>query len=631
MNIEVTTVSKTEQKLSQTASAIFVITQEDIAQSGATNIPDLLRMVPGMDVAQINANTWAISVRGFNQRFSDELLVLVDGRSVYTETFGGVFWDVLELPLEDIERIEVIRGPGGSVWGANAVNGVINILTKKASQTHGAMVVVGGGTVEQGFGTLQYGGRVGKNFDYRVFTKYLNEGHHPNFMGQNGGDGWHVLRGGFRTDSTLSPNDVLMVQGDVYTGREGVPTIMFPTITSPGLVPIEMLASLSGGFVQGQWMHRYGPHADTSLEMSFDRYERYDVLREKRGTFDVNFKHHFLLGNRQDMVWGFEYRRSLSTTNGTLTFSLVPANLTTQLFSSYVQDQVALLPNHLLLTIGTKLEHNDYTGFALMPTARLVWALNPHDTIWMAVSHAVQTPSEDDTHYRANLGPIPGPGGLPIVLSLVGNPNVQDGRLNSYETGYRAQLLKDLSVDLTGYYNDYKNQMTSELGTTFLEATPPPPHLVLPLIDENLMHGETHGFEIAANWLPMRRWTLSPGYAFEQIHMHLAPTSQDTRSASEVQGGAPEQSAQLRSHVSIGHGLSWDASAYFVDRLSDPAVPAYTRIDTQLSWDFGEQARISFVGQNLAQDRHEEFVDYTGSARTTLVKRSAYVKLTERF
>ena len=276
MNIDVTSVSKKDQKLSQVASAIFVITQEDIRRSGATNIPDLLRMVPGMDVAQINANTWAISGRGLNAEFANELLVMVDGREIYTPTTGGVFWDVVDIPLEDIERIEVIRGPGGSVWGANAVNGVINILTKKAGETKGAMVVAGGGNLDQGFGTAQYGGSVGKNFDYRIYSKYLNQDHSPSLTGQDGGDGWHMLSGGFRTDGTLSSKDSLTIQGDMYTGNENNPTKILPSITSPGLIDADIPVALSGGFIQSIWNHTFSARSETTLMMSYADYERDD-------------------------------------------------------------------------------------------------------------------------------------------------------------------------------------------------------------------------------------------------------------------------------------------------------------------------------------------------------------------
>ena len=221
MNIQVTSVSKKGQKISRTAAAVFVITQEEIRRSGAINIPDLLRLTPGLNVAQINANLWAVSARGFNGEFSNKLLVLLDGRSVYLPTFSGVFWDILDVPLEDIERIEVIRGPGGTTWGANAVNGVINIISKKASATPGAMVVAGGGNLTQGFGTTQYGGKGGRSIDYRLFTKYSNQYHMPGTTGADGGDGWHTLRGGFRADSRISCRDDLMMEGDLYTGRIG--------------------------------------------------------------------------------------------------------------------------------------------------------------------------------------------------------------------------------------------------------------------------------------------------------------------------------------------------------------------------------------------------------------------------
>lgn len=304
MNIQVKSVSKKEQKLSRTASAVFVITQEDIRRSGATNIPDLLRMVPGLDVAQINANTWAVSARGLNGRFSNELLVLLDGRSLYTPTFGGVFWDVIDLPFEDIERIEVIRGPGASVWATSAVNGVINIITKTASDTPGAMVVAGGGTVDQGFGTVQYGGKIGSSTSYRAFTKYLNQDHFPDADGQSGGDGWNLARAGFRSDSVLSPKDNLTFEGDVYRGREGNPGVGLSSITAPPIPIVLREVNLGGGFLQTIWNHTLSDRSGTSLQMSYDEYERNDALGEVRGTFDIAFQHHLGWGSRQNFVWG---------------------------------------------------------------------------------------------------------------------------------------------------------------------------------------------------------------------------------------------------------------------------------------------------------------------------------------
>jgi iron complex outermembrane receptor protein len=631
MNIKVTSVSKTEQTLSRTASAIFVITAQDIRRSGATNIPDLLRMVPGMDVAQIGANTWAISARGLNGRFSNELLVLVDGRNVYTPTFGGVFWDVLDMPLEDIERIEVIRGPGATIWGANAVNGVINIITRKASVTPGGMVVVGGGNLDQGFGTVQYGGGLGKSTDYRVFAKYFNQNHMPGLNGQDGGDGWHLLRGGFRSDTRLSSSDTLMVQGDVYTGEEGNPGSFLPSITSSAPENNDVLVPLSGGFVQSVWNHTISARSDTTLAISFDGYKRNDVLMEERKTLGIDFQQHFAWGTRQDLVWGANYRNTDSDTDGGLGFSLNPADVNMQLFALFVQDEIALVPDKLYLTAGARLDHNYYTGFNLLPGAMVAWTPIPRHMLWAAISLANRTPAETDTASRLNFGGFTGPGGVPAVAALIGNPRFDDEVLTAYELGYRTTVLQHLSIDLASYYDDYSHQETTEPAAPFFENSPAPPHLVLPVTYENLMHGEAHGFEMALNWKATARWTLSPGYAFEQIHMHLAPASLDSGSVLDAEGSSPVHSVQLRSHLDLTRGLAWDASAYFVDRLRSGEIPSYTRLDTGFTWRWTERLSSSVVGQNLVKDRHLEFVDDSGSITSTLIKRSAYAKVTWRF
>jgi iron complex outermembrane recepter protein len=631
MNVKVTSVSKKEQKLSRTASAIFVITSEDIRRSGATNIPDLLRMAPGLDVAQIDANTWAISARGLNGRFSNELLVLVDGRNLYNLTFGGVLWDTLDLPLEDIERIEVIRGPGGTVWGANAVNGVINIITKKAAKTHGGMVVAGGGNLDQGFGTLQYGGGLGKSTDYRLYTKYLNQDHLPDLSGADGGDGWHLLQAGFRTDSSLSPKDTLTLQGKLYTGEEGSPTSFLPSVLSHGYQTLDRTVNLSGGFLQSAWNHVYSARSDTVFQISFDRYKRDDTITEERSLLAVDFQHHFAWGSRQDVVWGAGYNYTHSNTQGNFTVSLNPADLGMQLFSTFFQDEVALLPNKLYITIGAKLEHNLYTGFNLMPSARVSWTPRARHMFWAAVSQAERTPAESDAAVRANVGGFPGPGGTPVLLAFVGNPHFKNEGLIAYELGYRVELSTCLSMDLATYYSHYDHQQTTEPAAPFSEATPSPPHVVVPVTFQNLMHGEAHGLEMAVNWKATDRWTLSPGYAFERIHMHLDPASQDTGSVLDAEGTAPVHSAQLRSHLDLVHGIAWDASAYFVDRLRSGASPAYTRLDTGLTWRFTEGLAMSVVGQNLVKDRHLEFLDDSGIVRATLVKRSAYAKFTWQF
>jgi iron complex outermembrane receptor protein len=640
MNIRVTSVSKTEQKLSQTASAIFVITQDDIARSGARNIPDLLRMVPGVDVAQINASKWAISVRGFNKLFSNSVLVLVDGRSVYTESFGGVFWDQLDMPLEDIERIEVIRGPGGSVWGANAVNGVINIITKKASETKGARITGGGGTIGQAFGTIQYGGDLKQSTQYRAFMKYSNYGNLPNAVGQNGGDGWHSLLGGLRSDTAVTAHDSLMVQGNLFNVRESLPTAQLPSIFSPALVPVDISFNISGGFIQGMWKHSYSELSNSSLEISYDHYQRNDGLDDGRGTLDINFQDEYAGWTRQKFIWTAEFRRTNSYAPGNFTLSFVPPGLTTHLFSIAAQDEIAIVPDRLFLTGGIRAEHDHYTGWNVMPSVRAAWIPGRNQTVWAAISDSVRSPSQVDAGFRANLGSFTPPGGPLFLTSFIGNPKIDDERLIAYEFGYRTAVSDRVSFDLASYYNDYDHLIDYYIGTPYFESTPPPPHMVLPLTNDNAMRGETHGIEAWTSWKATDWWTLSPGYAFEAIHMH-GITNAGPLSVNLAEHSSPTHSAQLRSHVSLPHGLSWDVSAYFANSLVGyefidgsaipQKIPSYTRLDSQLSWRFLEGCRLSIVGQNLAQDHHVEFIDWTQSAGTNLVKRSAYLEFAARF
>jgi iron complex outermembrane receptor protein len=638
MNMEVTSVSKKEQRMSQVAAAIFVITQEDIRRSGATNIPDLLRMAPGVDVAQINGSTWAISARGFNAQYSNKLLVMIDGRIVYTPNFAGVYWDTLDLPLEDIERIEVIRGPGGSIWGANAVNGVISIFTKKAGDTRGGLIEAGAGTTEQGFATVQYGGKLSKSTDYRVYTKYFNREHILNLGGQSGADGWHMLRAGFRSDSRFSSKDTLTTEGNLYAGREGELGFFLPSVTSAGFVAIPEQINLGGGFLQSTWNHAYSDRSDSSLQASFTRYRRDDPLEpETRDTLDVDYQYHTAWGNRQDFVWGLGYHYTTDTINGSFTVSFNPPSRSLQVFNAFVQDEIALIPSHLYVTAGTKLEHNDYTGFEIIPSVRLTWTPSERHAFWSAVSRALRAPSRNDTNLVVNIGELPDPGGPPVLLRFLGNPKFKDERVLAYEMGYRTVIAERFSIDLAAYFNHYDGVQTTEPSAAFFESAPPPAHEVETLTYQNLMHGETHGVEITGNFRVTDRWTVSPGYALEQLHMHTDATSADLVTPLFIERGAPRHSAQLRSHMSLRRNLIWDASAYFVDRLSNQGpstqevIPAYTRLDTGLTWRLQERFSLSLVGQNLLKDHHVEFQDVFGSMQSGQIKRSAYAKLVWQF
>jgi iron complex outermembrane recepter protein len=638
MNMEVTSASKKEQKLSRVAAAIFVITQEDIRRSGATNIEDLFRMVPGLDVGEINGSTWAIGARGFNQQLSNKLLVMVDGRIVYTEAFGGVYWDTVDLPLGDIDRIEVIRGPGGSIWGANAVNGVISIFTKRAGETRGGLLEAMRGNIAQESGTAEFGDKIGKGTDFRVFAKYLNEAPMGDLSGQSGDDGWHMLRGGFRTDSKLTPKDTLTVEGNLYTEREGELAVYLPAITSPGLTTIPDEITSAGGFIQTNWKHEYSERSDSELQISFTHYTRDDPLEaEERSTLYVDYQHHFKWGKRQDVIWGAGIFYTNGQINGTLTVFFSPPAKTLEVANAFVQDEIAIVPDRLYVTAGTKLEHSDYTGFVFLPSIRTTWELNKQQMVWAAVSRAVRTPTPNDTDLGVNLGEVGVANGVPVVLRFIGNKNFQNERLVAYEAGYRAAASNRLTFDLAAYYNDYNNLQTTEPSGSFFEATPMPAHEVETITYGNLMHGESYGIEAAANWKVTGRWELSPGFAFEAMHLRLEPQSQDQQTVSFVQGNSPRRMGQLRSHMELWKGWSWDASAYYVDPLRNQGfsgaerIPAYTRLDTGLTWKAMERLTLSIAGQNLLEKNHVEFEDFFGSMQSGEIKRSSYVKLTWQF
>jgi iron complex outermembrane recepter protein len=618
MNIQVTSASKKEQKISQVAAAIFVITQDDIRASGAVNIPDLLRMVPGLDVAQINANTWAISSRGFNSQYANKLLVLVDGRAVYTPLVGGVSWETLDVPVEDIDRIEVIRGPAGTIWGANAVNGVINIVTKKANDTLGGLLTTGGGTEYQGFGTAQYASKINDDAALRLFAKYLNDGEFPNLNGQNGRDGWNLLHGGFRADASASEKDSFTLQGDIYTGEEGATIDHADAEASQNIVKTN-IAGLSGGNLLGRWNHAFSNASDTTLQIYFDRYTRSGPESyEARNTFDFDFQHHFAASPRHDLIWGADFRHSPDHTEGTIDQSFVPADRTFDLFSFFVQDEIALKPGRLVLTLGTKFEQDNFAGFHVEPAGRLSWTPCPHQTLWFAVSTADRTPSRRDLNLVSVLAALPGP----AEDLLMGNPDLQPEHVIANEAGFRTKANDRLSFDLAIFLNYYSSLQT-------IEALPPyvlpsdPPLTVYPSTFNNETNGITAGIEVFANWKATRHWTLSPGYSFLKIDLNVAP---DT--TADSQGSDPTHQAQLRSHYEFSRALAWDVNAYYVSRLGNQPVPSYTRLDSQLTWRFGEKSQFAAVGQNLLRDHHVEYDGFLQVVNSDEVKRSAYVKLT---
>ena len=630
MNVEVTSVSKREQKLSQAAAAIFVITQEDIRRSGATNIPDLLRMVPGLEVAQIDASTWAISSRGFNSSSANKMLVLVDGRSVYSPLFSGVFWDSQDMILEDIERIEVIRGPGATIWGANAVNGVINIINKNSADTQGGVLSAGGGNLLRGFGEVRQGGKIGASASYRVFGKYFNSAHFAALPGDTANDQWQSGRAGFRVDWKSSPRDALLLEAEMYSGLTHQTTTRLVSFSAPLMRTFFDKTSEAGGDALICWTRALSNASDLSLQVSFDRTSRSSaIFGENRNTFDVDFQHHFLPGPRQEFVWGLSYRYTSDGFGSRFGIFLDSTPLGLSTYSAFVQDQFTLVADRLFVTLGSKFEHNAFTGFEYQPSARVLWAVNRRQAIWGAISRAVRTPARTDRSVELDLRGFTGPGGLAEIVEVSGNPKFRSEDVLAYELGYRLSLSERISFDLASFYNRYQNLRTSEQGTPFFETAPPPQHLVIPISFANKAHGRTYGTEISINWQVAKSWRLSPGYSL--FYEELAPDPSSTDSSVGRTGSDPRNQFQLRSALGPIHGLELNSAFYFVGKLPDQSVPSYSRFDSQLAWHAKPWLDLSLVVQNAFKANHQEFGPTQLGPHATLVPRSVYGEIRWRY
>jgi iron complex outermembrane receptor protein len=628
MSIQVTTVSKKEQPLRTAGAAVFVITQEDIRESGATNIPDLLRMVPGVNVARMSTDTWAISIRGFNDSFADKVLVLIDGRSVYNPITSGVSWDQQDVPLEDIERIEVIRGPGGTVWGANAMNGVINIITKNAKNTLGGIIVAGGGSETVADGSAQYGGAIGSAGTYRVFGKFFDIDSSTLPAGGSAQDGWQSVHGGFRSDWVLSPRDTLTVQGDLQEGREG--QNLTAVISNP--LPLEETFTdrfgTSAGNLLARWNHTLASGSEMSLQIYDDHSSTFSLgSRDRQNTVDLDFQHHLKLGSRQDIVWGLGSRVANLYLGPGYGIVYVPPSRTDILLSTFFQDQVKIT-SALSFTFGSKFEHNDYTGFELEPSAQLVWNPTARQSVWLSAARAVRQPDAVDASIRDEAAAFPtGPGSFGVV-EVAGNPRQRAESLNDFEAGYRLQATARLSVDVATYLNLYHDLRTAEELQPYFVTGPGAPYVVQPVAFENVGSAHAYGGELFVDWKPANRWRISSGYS--RLHMVIFKDAANVDSEVGDSGtGTPQQQFQVRSALDLPHHFEWDSSVGYVGRLL-AGIPAYTRVDTRLGWRINERLDVSVVGQNLLSRRHAEFPDDVGVDHT-LVARSVFVRFTFKF
>jgi len=584
-------------------------------------------------VAQINSHEWAITARGFNNQFANKLLVLVDGRSVYGTGFGGVVWGVQDLVMEDLDRIEVIRGPGGTLWGANAVNGVINIITKSAKETQGLLVSATGGTQEQPNTTLRYGGRLGTNLFYRAYVKYFNRDGFVLSNGEDAPDSAREIQGGARVDWEPREESRLTVQGDYYADRF-VENHELPILTPPYVSNLDTINHNSGGNVLARWTRNFSDSSSLTLQAYYDYFVQEQAqARQVAHTIDFDAQHRFALGSRHDLVWGLGYRYLKDQFTPSSFVSWNPAGYGQQLFSAFLQDEITLLPERFKLTLGSKFERNDFTGFEIQPSARLLWTPTARQTVWAAVSRAVRTPSRTDLHSRANYGVIP-PGvppyfsPLPVLVSLFGNPNLRSEVLLAYEFGYRVELTRRLSLDAAAFYNDYDRLIEPVTGGVVpVEFDPPPMHTLVPNTTQNAGAAHTYGVELAARWNVTDRWHLAASYSWLETRL---------KSGSTTYSASPQQQFQLRSSLNLPGNLEFNGAISFVDQitvargLGSMNIPSYVRLDLGMVWHPTKRLELGVWGQNLLDDRHPEFSSYKTSVITE-IPRSVVGKITWRF
>lgn len=626
--LEVTSVSKKPEKLVDAAAAIFVITSEDLRRGGFLSIPEALRMVPGLQVAHIDANKWAITARGFNAWHANKLLVLIDGRTVYSPLYSGVWWDVQDTMIEDIERIEVIRGPGAALWGANAVNGVINIITKKARETQGTLVTAGAGNLEQGFGSLRHGGSIGEDAWYRGYLKYFNRDNFETADGHQADDEWDSIRGGFRVDWQPSTETSMTIQGDIYSGDSGLTNVMTGAIPPRSCVDT---ADVSGGNLLGRWAQTLSADSELSLQVYYDRSVRdLKYFSETRDTFDLEFQHGFLLGERQKITWGGGYRVTHDNLDTCKMLLFDPDSRTDNLFSAFMQDRISLFQERLVLTLGAKFEHNDYSGFEIQPSARLRWSPLPGHTLWAAVSRAVRTPSRADHDLSMRLQAFyTGP--TLNYLTLNGNDDFDSEELTAYEIGYRLHPVEYLSLDFTAFYNVYHELrgIATRPPSPPMFTVPPPAKREFPMDIANEYRADNYGIEVSGNLELTDWWRLSCAYSW--LHTHLC--SDDERPGIEnAEGNSPSHQFSCRSFINLPGHLEFDSALFYVDDLSNVYldIPSYTRIDLRLGWQPKPNLEFSLKLENLLDNRHPEFTGSDGVIGSQ-VPRSFYGKITWQF
>jgi iron complex outermembrane receptor protein len=584
-NIQVTSVSKQPEALSAAPAAVYVISHDDIIRSGATSIPEMLRLAPNLQVVQTSPSSYIVTARGFNgnssaQNFSDKLLVLIDGRSVYNPLFSGMYWDMQDVPPEEIERIEVISGPGATLWGANAVNGVINIVTRKSSDTQGGVLEVGAGNQES-LASLQYGGRISDDATYRAYIKTFHDNALDTASGGSAHDGWSKPQGGFRVDWTPGA-DQLTVEGDIYDGREEQPGTIDQTI--------------AGGNITANWQHQLANGSSLQVLAYYDNVQRVPTVQSggfRQNTYDIEVQNNFSLGSWNSLVWGAGERltnyRITDQLSPVTSLIFDPSSRQLNLSDVFVQDRMSLADD-FDLTLGLKLEDDPYSGISPMPNIRASWRATDTAMFWAAASQAIRSPTPFDTDVVEKLGP---------TVFITGNPDFLPEKLTAYEVGYRQDFSPQTSLSVSAFDSDYNDLRTIE----FSSAGGVPS---FPLLWGNKMRGNVYGIEAWGTYQPTDWWRLSAGGNIQTESLHFKPGASQLLGLAQA-GDDPHHSASLRSSMDLTDRVSFDVDMRYVGELPNPHVPSYVEMNSRLAWRITDRLELSISGFNLLHAHHQEY------------------------
>ncbi len=625
----VTSSAKRPEAQFKATSAITVISQEEIERSGATNIAEALRYVPGVNVARIDANKWAISARGFNRQYSNKLLVLVDGRSVYTPQFSGVYWDIQDTNMADIDRIEVIRGPGATLWGSNAVNGVINIITKKAQNTQGMHASFLHGDHEKAGVTVRKGGQINDHKFYRAYAKRSERGEMTNLATGNGNnDGYSQYRAGFRFDSAPTKAEEWSIIGDAHKGHMDQ-TFLIPGLITPAVsTPVNGEERYYGGSVTGSWEKQEGnTHHKLHSYIDYVTREMEIIHNHQIFTFDINYQRNVQRNNGDELIWGAGYRYiwddldSKILDNGQGYLFYTPQITEGVIYNVFLQNEVKVIPDKLHFTLGTKIEDNYYTDFEIQPNARLAWYPSDNQTVWGAVSHAIRIPTRGERTLSAIVASTPGG-----FVKITGNPGqFKSEELTAFELGHRYKPNSRLAFDTSAFYNIYDDLRTFEPGVSPI----PTPDTAAEFITHNAGSAETFGFEIEAKYVVTPNWTLMPNYTYTKLAMHRDKTSLDSTIADE-EGVTPEHQIAFKSRLNLPHDVTFDTNLSYIEELETFDIPSYTRLDARIGWKPLEGVEVSLTGQNLLDSTHPEFQPFL-YAPSAEIDRSVFLKLNLNF